>query len=240
MNHSFNVEAAAQVGLKEAIILENIRFWCEKNRANNANYHDGNYWTYNSVKAFSALFPYMTEKQIRSALSRLENDGYIIVGNFNKTPYDRTKWYAVTEKGLAVLENSICPNGKMKIAEKENENTENGEPIPDINTDMNTDINTDNRKRSALRSFLPKDRIESYTANQDLRSSLIDFAHMRKQIKKPLTERALVLCLNKLDKLAETDRDKIEIVDNSVMNSWQGFYPLKRKEISERDYSEYL
>jgi hypothetical protein len=50
---------------------------------------------------------------------------------------------------------------------------------------------------------------------------------MRKSIKKPITERALELMLAKLDKLANNDQSKIEILNQSIMNSWQGIFPLK-------------
>lgn len=133
IEHSFNVEIAETYGVYEAIVLKNILFWVEKNAANGKHCHDGHYWTYNSTKAFKQLFPYFSEKQIRTILGKLEKAGLILTGNYNKSAYDRTKWYAVTEKTLALygMENSICPNGKMENPERENENAQEGEPIPD-------------------------------------------------------------------------------------------------------------
>ena len=58
MQHSFDVEIAKEYGVLEAILLNNLWFWVEKNRANNVNYYDGYYWTFNSTKAFNELFPY--------------------------------------------------------------------------------------------------------------------------------------------------------------------------------------
>ena len=34
MEHSFNIELAKEYGILEAILLKNIWFWIEKNRAN--------------------------------------------------------------------------------------------------------------------------------------------------------------------------------------------------------------
>lgn len=131
--HMFDPQIAKEYGVNAAIIFQNLAYWIEHNRANETNFHDGRYWTYNSVRAFAELFPYLTDKQIRGALEKLEDGGMILVGNYNKSAYDRTRWYALAEKGL-----SICTKGQMNFTDRENENAHEGEPIPDINTDVTT------------------------------------------------------------------------------------------------------
>ena len=114
--HSFSPEIANRVGLNAAVLYQNIVWWSQKNAANGKHQHDGRYWTYNSVKAFSELFPYFSPKQIRTALTRLENDGLILSGNFNNAGYDRTKWY--------------CPVEQNDLPKKAKEIAQKGEPIP--------------------------------------------------------------------------------------------------------------
>lgn len=137
MEHKFNVKAAETIGIHEAIILENLRFWCDHNKANGKNIHEGTAWTFNSVKAFSELFPYMSNGQITRALKKLETEGCIKTGNFNSQPYDRTKWYAVTDYGYALCENdkSICQNQQMELSETTNGIVAVDEPIPDVKQD---------------------------------------------------------------------------------------------------------
>ena len=143
--HSFDIDIAIEYGVNCAIIIQNLYYWIKKNEANEKHFHDGKYWTYSSVKAFEKLFPYWSSKQITSILHKLEESELIVSGNFNKSPYDRTKWYALTEKGNALFqkENSIFPKGEMKNTKRENENDQKGEPIPNIKTDINTNIKTD-------------------------------------------------------------------------------------------------
>ena len=93
--HSFDPEIAGRVGLNAAVIFQNITFWIEKNQANRRNLRDGRYWTYNSISAFGQLFPYLSEKQIRTALEKLVSAELIIKGNFSDDRYDRTCWYAL-------------------------------------------------------------------------------------------------------------------------------------------------
>lgn len=137
--HSFSVDVACKVGVNAAIILGNIKHWCKKNKANGKHLHDGLYWSYNSIKAFSKLYPYLGKGAIDNALKKLESGGYVKVGNYNKTPYDRTKWYAITAKGLALFEEKPFAEEethfiKQEIQEPQSENP-NGlkqKPIPDI------------------------------------------------------------------------------------------------------------
>lgn len=126
MEHSFNVEIAEKYGMLEAVILNNLHFWITKNAANEVNFYDGDYWTYNSIKAFERLFTYVTGRKIRNALKHLEEEGLIKTGNYNKSAYDRTLWYAITKKGFSILQKR-----KMENSKTSNQNTENVKPIPD-------------------------------------------------------------------------------------------------------------
>lgn len=118
--HYFQVSVAVEVGIPAAIMLEQIEFWCKKNKANGVHLHDGLYWTYNTVKAFHEIYPYMSERTIRSALKKLEDDELIKTGNFNDDPYVRTKWYALTAKGTDLLNGIPWQERRMHLPETAN------------------------------------------------------------------------------------------------------------------------
>ena len=71
--------------------------------------------------------------------------------------------------------------------------------------------------------------LDSYTQNAELLEALDGFVEMRKKIKAPLTEHAFSLLLKKLDGMGNTDEEKAAIVNQSVMNSWKGLFPLKQE-----------
>lgn len=135
--YMFDGEVAKLVGVNAAVLFQNISWWVAKNAANSHNIEDGKAWTYSSVKAFSELFGWMTERQIRNALAKLEEAGLVETGCFNRAGYDRTKWYTVGEEG-ARLVNSICQKGQNHLTKTSNGNDKKGEPIPVINTVINT------------------------------------------------------------------------------------------------------
>ena len=128
----FQSKVACEVGVDGAIMLQNIYFWVKKNEANDKNFHDGKYWTYNSKKAFTILFPFWSERQIERILDKLRKDEYLEVGNYNATPYDRTLWYTLTDKAWILLD------GGFHSTKWCNEKDQNVEPIPYNKPDIKT------------------------------------------------------------------------------------------------------
>lgn len=69
--------------------------------------------------------------------------------------------------------------------------------------------------------------LDDYTQNRKLRETLSDFIKMRKAKKKPMTDRALSMLLKKLDELSQNEDEKIRILEESILHTWDTVYPLK-------------
>lgn len=159
-SHYFDVRVAKRYGVHCAVILQNLWHWIRKNQANGVNFYDGNYWTYNSTKAFSDLFPYLSQKQIETALKKLRDEGIIVTGNYNAVKYDRTLWYAITEKGKSIL-----LFGEMEMTSEGNGFPQNVEPIPDINA-VSKPVKKPDKKR---KPFSPPslEEVEAYCRSRN-------------------------------------------------------------------------
>lgn len=160
MQHSFDVDIAKDYGILEAILLNNLWFWIEKNKANNTNFYDGYYWTYNSTRAFNELFPYVSQRQIQNALKRLIDNEILQTGNYNKIAYDRTLWYAFTEKGKCIMQK--C---KMEDTKKGNGLDENGQPIPDEKPSKKPSKKTNNKEKEFIPPTL--EEIQEYCKSRN-------------------------------------------------------------------------
>jgi len=99
-------EVAVQVGVEKAIILQMLDYYIDLNRKNERNFHNGHYWTYNSAKAWAQLLPFWNARKVAKLLRELEADGYIITDQLNKAEWDRTKWYALTERYYCILDDT--------------------------------------------------------------------------------------------------------------------------------------
>ena len=148
MVHFFDVDVAKEYGIECAVIFQNIGFWVQHNRENGLNDYDGSFWTYNSAKAFEHSFPYMSYQKIGRALTKLEEVGLIKSGNYNKSKFDRTKWYTLTEDGYRVFRNE-----NSHLSNLINGDITGDKPIPDINTDSKPNINNNNVLSDSLEEF---------------------------------------------------------------------------------------
>ena len=60
-----------------------------------------------------------------------------------------------------------------------------------------------------------------------LEKTFQDYITTRKQIKAPMTDRAIELAINKLTELSNGDNNKaVKILERSIMNGWKGLFPL--------------
>lgn len=158
--HYFDIKVAEKYGVNCAILLQNIWHWVRKNEANGKHFHDGHFWTYNSTKAFSDLFPYLSQRQIEFALKKLKDEGIILAGNYNEMKYDRTLWYAITEKGKCILHS--C---EMDFTPEGNGFTPDVKPIPYINPDTKPNNKPDRKRRvHRYKDFVPPtlEEVEEY------------------------------------------------------------------------------
>ena len=174
MNHSFDIDIAKDYGIEEAILLNHLYFWIEKNKANNKCFYNETYWTYSTKKGLAILFPYMTTRKIDYALKNLIDKDLIETGNFNTDGRDRTLWYSITNKGYCILQNCKLQNTKSLDELKDinnskdisNEDINNNSPIPykEVVEYLNEKTNKNFRYQSTATQRLIKARFnEGFT-----------------------------------------------------------------------------
>ena len=111
-----------------------------------------------------------------------------------------------------------------------------GEDIIDIVRDIEKKKLTKDKslvsKEKSLKVFFPED--------ERLDLAFKSYIEMRKKIKAPMTDRAITLALNKLDKLASNDNEmKIAILDQSVLNCWKGLYIVHEDKPKKTELDEW-
>lgn len=232
---------ALRYGLEEAIFLDSLMYWYKENRANQRNFQDGRWWTFNTVSAFVELFPWWSGKQVRRIIISCKEKGAILSGNYNEDQRDRTLWYTPSDELLelyGMTKDGICsfPNGKMELPERADKSAQTGKCIYStrsnhVETDMENPLppkpsspgkpNTPEGVAAVFDEYAGEDG--------DLRQLLADFQESRAKIKKPLhTQRAAKVLINKLEKLSGGDRGlKLALLETSILHGWESVYPLK-------------
>ena len=84
------------------------------------------------------------------------------------------------------------------------------------------------KKNTEKKAAEPKAATVYYPNDSVLDDAFRSYVQMRVKIKKPMTERAVELAMKELEKLSGGDADTaVAILEQSVLNSWQGLFPLK-------------
>ena len=102
---SFYHNDARNYGLREAIILQCMKYWIDKNKkgretrnGKSDTFRDGRDWFYASYSQLSKMMPYFSIDTIRRAINPLIEKQVIIRSKFNKRKYDKTSWYTLGER----------------------------------------------------------------------------------------------------------------------------------------------
>ena len=101
-----------------------------------------------------------------------------------------------------------------------------------INDQQNDQIN-DHNQEGFNKNNIKKKTVPNGTAKEkdffcdpELNAAFIEFIKFRKQIRSPMTDRAIELAVNKLNKLAPDPLVQRQIIEQSIVNGWKGLFPL--------------
>ena len=183
-----------------------------------------------------------SESAVNSALKELKKRGYLRVDKImpDKTSTGRIEYeynifeqpcekQGIEKQGLEIQPLEIQPLEiqPLEIQGLENQgqlNTKESSTKKSNTKESSTKYKKESKKE-ARQSF--DELIDAYTKNEELRKALREYIQMRTAIRKKITNRGLELAFNTLDKLANNDAEKVAIVNQSIMNSWQGLFALK-------------
>lgn len=163
----FSPTLATEIGLSESIVIQQIHYWLEINKDANRNFHDGYYWTFNSYTEWQEQFPFWSVRNIKRIFTSLEEKGLLIIGNYNRLKFDRTKWYRIDYDALTNLINSPkckkCPTMVTKVS---NDETLFAPTIPETTSETTTKTNKVNKGICSSETN-PSYSFESYLQEYD-------------------------------------------------------------------------
>ena len=135
-------------------------------------------------------------------------------------------------------ENPNKPNGfsenRTVISETEENPTEPQKADNDNEYDNDSDneeyIHTPTKARACAHAEVEKTHKKSepvkYSDDPELNDAIVEFIKFRKGIKKPMSDRAITLMMNKLESLSHDKHEQVQILNQSIMQGWTGLYEL--------------
>lgn len=182
------------------------------------------------------------ESAIVSAIKELEDAGYLIRaeerderGRFRYiySVFDKPQHFEYENPEVVedeeILPHPDFPGTVNPGAENQGQYYIYNNNIHTINSlDKLNNINTSSKKERKSKTHFDK-IIDSHLQDPKVRAAMIEYIKMRKLIKEPLTDYALLKLIENLKKLSSNNTDiMLEILDNSIRNNWKDFYPPKK------------
>lgn len=164
---------------------------------------------------YIADFCQCSESKVSKSITKLISLGYLVLKSFN----GRTR----------VLQSCLVKNARQTSTKSESAS----EKMPAININNNKVITDKERKKEEKTKTTNYDAIiaENFPSDwNEAKDALYEFIKMRKFIKNPLTDRALILLIKNLKEYSEMNQQTaIEILNKSIINNWKGIFPLKQE-----------
>ena len=228
---------AKAIGLNEAVFLQQLHYWLGVSKF----VRDEKKWVYNTYDEWLDQFKYMSLSTLKRIIKSLKDQGLLCVEQFDNKRSNQVNYYAINyevlnkigeENSQAIdsidkVKMSQCNGSKWTDGLGQNEPMDKvkmnqsplGQNEPICNTRDSQETSQENNKKKnkfdAAQVELP------VNVNRDL---WIQFVDMRNSIKKPLTENAVKLLINKLIGFGVGANQSLE---SSIIGSYQGVYPPK-------------
>lgn len=162
----------------------------------------------------------LNAQAIKRARNRLEQDGFIT-------------WRSRGGNQSAVyhLNSLVVQNDIKNVPQCEPQSVPQTDPqsVPQCEPQS---VPINKHKQNKTKQVPPISPSDRFFESEKLNQTFLDYVDFRKKMKKPMTDRAIQLAVGKLKTLASgsgefREEEAIEILNNSILNGWQGLFPLK-------------
>lgn len=222
---------AVTIGLNEAILLQQLHYWL--NRSDHA--RNGRRWVHKTVSEWQTEMPFWCERTIKTVLKSLRDRGLIQAVRMGGDARDRTLWYSIDYEALDALTVGVSndqiapetpvslPDAKGKSCTMEGANfapSDSANAAPCKRTETTTEITTEIKTKA----HKPKLVLPDWLSPVDWQA----FLDHRKRLRSPMAPEAQRRAISALEKLRADGDDPAAVIDQSIVNDWKGFFPLRR------------
>ncbi|MEB7457945.1 replication protein [Staphylococcus aureus] len=131
---------AELIGLNEAIVLQQIHYWLN----NSKHKYDGKTWIFNSYPEWQKQFPFWSLITIKRTIYSLEKQNLLLIGNYNKAKFDKTKWYTINYQTIEGMIRPSYQNDTTSVSKRDDGVYQNDTTNTIDYTETSSEITTNN------------------------------------------------------------------------------------------------
>lgn len=107
------------------------------------------------------------------------------------------------------------------------ESVEHKETNSTVNVNVNDNVNVLKKKSKKEKAVISTKDIDEFKISDPVIAGVESFIEHRKGMKKPMSDNAVHLLIKKLYEMGQTDKERIELLDEAVLHGWMSIYPFK-------------
>lgn len=150
-----------------------------------------------------------------------------------------SRFLTLLEKDEMIIRNSNTNRTLITIVNYgiyQDGETPNDTPTEHKPNSSRTVAETNNNDKEYIKN--DKNNKKHYVDDEKLNQVIIDFINHRKKIKSPMTDRAIELFLNRLNKLSDDPAEQIRLIETAIERGWKSVYPSKEPIQKTAAYAE--
>ena len=196
---------AMEIGLNEAIFLQQLHYWLKPNRSKLI---DGRLWVYNTYEGWQENFPFWSTATIRRTINSCEKKKLIVTANYNRAKFDKTKWYSIDYEEVERINSRVAQNEQTGCSNRA-DGTGQNEPMEQVK----------------MSSPIPLDYTETIFHETILKDTSAELKDEKEKIY--LTSKASESCSSKVNDNQTSDYIPVNEIDDSILDCYNEVYKLK-------------
>jgi predicted phage replisome organizer len=213
-----------------AIITVWFKLLCLAGKMNNSGVFMMNNRVAYTDKMLATIFR-MKESTVQLALQTFVQfgmveiiDGVITIPNWNK--HQSLDAYEKKKQRDRIYQAERRAAQKALVAES-SDTSADYKATPSADVAVSDKDKEEDKEKDKKKTKEQKKEPKIFSDDPELNQAILSFIDFRKSIKKPMTDHAVDLLIKKLNEMSPSIEDQIEIINQSIMNGWQGVFPLK-------------
>ncbi|NHC84648.1 DnaD domain protein, partial [Staphylococcus aureus] len=94
---------------------QQIHYWLN----NSKHKYDGKTWIFNSYPEWQKQFPFWSLITIKRTIYSLEKQNLLLIGNYNKAKFDKTKWYSINYQTIEGMIRPSYQNDTTSVSKRD-------------------------------------------------------------------------------------------------------------------------
>jgi hypothetical protein len=142
---------AAEIGLNEALILQQIHYYCTVSKHIK---QDGRHWFWKTLNDWGQTLPFLSTSSIRRAIANLRDKFKLIdIERHSQKTWYQANWFTINAENMEALWNSICQNQQIDATILDKSTC--SKPADDIKDSSSLDFSSQEKAALSEKSLEP-------------------------------------------------------------------------------------